>query len=284
MSNAEEITIQINDSKVAAIAWGPTNGKPILALHGWLDNAASFIPIAPYLEQFRFVAVDLPGHGYSDHQPKNTYFHYEDYAPDVIKIIDFLGWKKCALLGHSLGAGVASIIAGAMPERFTAIGLIDGIGPISISAQQMPEMMCKSIEDYIALENKKLTYHASQTEAIKARLKASKMTSAAAELLVTRGIKATDHGLVWRTDPRLMIKPLTLLSESQIAAFLKNVTAKTCLLRPSPGWPFDEKTFTARIGYFQDIEVHRIDGDHHIHMDSPEVVGPILQEFYKRYL
>ena len=44
-------------------------GKPLLiALHGWLDNGASFLPLAPYLADFHLVCVDLPGHGHSDHK------------------------------------------------------------------------------------------------------------------------------------------------------------------------------------------------------------------------
>ena len=35
---------------------------PVIALHGWLDNAASFLPLAARFEGFDLVALDLPGH------------------------------------------------------------------------------------------------------------------------------------------------------------------------------------------------------------------------------
>jgi pimeloyl-ACP methyl ester carboxylesterase len=282
--DAEEIVLNLPNRSIAALAWGPKNGKPILALHGWLDNAASFIPLAPYLKDFRVIAIDFPGHGLSSHLPDGIYFHFVDYVADVVNIIDYLGLEKCAILGHSLGAGIATLVAGVFPERITALGLIDGIGPISVTEQQMPEMMGKAITEYAHLPKKKLTIYKNAEEASQARLKASTMKISSVNLLVARGLKAVDQGFVWRTDPRLLCKPLVMFTEAQIAPFLSKISSKTCLLRPSPGWPFDEKLFTARINYLQNIEVHRIKGEHHIHMDEPEIVGPLLHEFFTRVL
>ena len=53
---------------IQALQFGNPNGKPVLALHGWLDNAASFIPMAPYLAEHNLVAIDMLGHGGSTHR------------------------------------------------------------------------------------------------------------------------------------------------------------------------------------------------------------------------
>jgi pimeloyl-ACP methyl ester carboxylesterase len=47
---------------LAAREW-PGDGPKVLALHGWLDNAASFDPLLPLLPDVHAVAIDLPGHG-----------------------------------------------------------------------------------------------------------------------------------------------------------------------------------------------------------------------------
>ena len=58
---------------------GFTNGNidaPILlCLHGWLDNSASFQPLNQYLSDFHVIAIDLPGHGLSDHKSPDAYYH-----------------------------------------------------------------------------------------------------------------------------------------------------------------------------------------------------------------
>ena len=104
----------------------------IVALHGWLDNFASFIPLASHLRR-RFVAFDLPGHGTSDHKPIGTYYYLSDGVFDVYEAILELGFAKQGvhLVGHSLGASLALMIAAAAPQLVKSLVLIEGFGPIS---------------------------------------------------------------------------------------------------------------------------------------------------------
>ena len=55
----------VDGLQMAGLRWGTPGARPLLALHGWLDNAQSFTPLAPHLSQFDFVALDLTGHGRS---------------------------------------------------------------------------------------------------------------------------------------------------------------------------------------------------------------------------
>lgn len=128
---AVESTIETRYLRFAAKRWGDPNGLPVLALHGWLDNAASFDQLAPCLPQLQLVAIDLAGHGHSEHRPSGVKYHYVDYIDDVMAVADALGWERFALLGHSLGAGIACVVAGSFPERITHLMLLEGIGPMS---------------------------------------------------------------------------------------------------------------------------------------------------------
>ena len=78
------------------------NGTPVLALHGWLDNAASWIPLAPHLHDIDLVALDLPGHGTSPHLPVGAEYALAGTVHTVLDAADALGWDRFAVLGLSL--------------------------------------------------------------------------------------------------------------------------------------------------------------------------------------
>jgi pimeloyl-ACP methyl ester carboxylesterase len=112
--------------ELEALEYGDPSAPAVLALHGWLDNAASFERLAPLIPGVRLIALDLPGHGHSQHRPAGTWYHYIDYVSDVLAAADALGLERFTLLGHSLGAATASVVAAARPERVEALWLIEG--------------------------------------------------------------------------------------------------------------------------------------------------------------
>ena len=125
-------------------AQGEQGDKPLLlALHGWLDNSASFVPLAPYLTYFHLVCVDLPGHGHSDH--KNTPYVFVDWLDDLYQITQAAGWSRFVLLGHSLGALIASAYAGVFPEQVERLILLEGLGPLSQPDDAVPEQLRRAI-------------------------------------------------------------------------------------------------------------------------------------------
>ncbi|HAN79843.1 MAG TPA: hypothetical protein DCQ47_00175 [Gammaproteobacteria bacterium] len=112
---SEAVSFHIAGLSFQGLCFGPENGHRVLALHGWLDNAASFSRIAPLLAGCRVVAIDQRGRGLTDHLRRP--YHIWDGVPDVIEVLEALGWDRAILLGHSMGAAVATIVAGAYPDR-----------------------------------------------------------------------------------------------------------------------------------------------------------------------
>ncbi len=134
---AREIRVDLPHFKLSGLEWPAADGSnehrlPILALHGWLDNAASFRALVPLLPgDRRIVALDLPGHGLSSHRPQGAYSYFLDYVPVVFDVADALGWDRFILIGHSMGAGIGTLAAGTFPERIARLVLIDGMGPLT---------------------------------------------------------------------------------------------------------------------------------------------------------
>jgi pimeloyl-ACP methyl ester carboxylesterase len=101
----------VNGLQLAGLSWGSPGEKPLLALHGWLDNAASFAALAPLLRGYHVVALDLTGHGQSDWRSADASYQIWDDLPEILGVVDQLGWKRFDLLGHSRGAIISMLLA-----------------------------------------------------------------------------------------------------------------------------------------------------------------------------
>ncbi len=106
---------------------GPRNGRPVVLIHGFTDNAASWLPMAPYLDpRLRLIMVDLRGHGRSG-RPECCYTRF-DFAYDVRLLLDRLRIPAADLVGHSLGSIVAQTVAELWPDRIRRVVLISSTG------------------------------------------------------------------------------------------------------------------------------------------------------------
>ena len=123
----EPFKIQTSRHALAGLKNSSKAGSPIIALHGWLDNAASFLPLYEQSSYSRpFYALEMPGHGLSDHRPSSTTYHLLENVVDVLAFIDEIAPKQTvSLIGHSLGGIVCSLLAAAAPERFDRLVLLD---------------------------------------------------------------------------------------------------------------------------------------------------------------
>ena len=89
---------------------GRAEGKPLLLLHGIGDSWRSWERVLPLLpDSYRVYAVTLRGHGLSDHPARG--YAGEDYANDVLGLLDKLDLRGVTLVGHSLGSFVAQAVA-----------------------------------------------------------------------------------------------------------------------------------------------------------------------------
>ena len=96
MLNAENyiktFKIQLPHLEIAAAEWGSAEGKPIIALHGWLDNMASFYPLITHSDwllenNIRLITIDLPGHGHSEHRHLSHPNNFLEYVQDLHDLI-----------------------------------------------------------------------------------------------------------------------------------------------------------------------------------------------------
>lgn len=277
-----EIILNVKGLQIKGKQWGNPSGPPVLALHGWLDNAGSFDLLAPLLPDLNLMAIDFPGHGLSEHQHTALTHHFLDGVPIVDAIADHYQWSKFSIIGHSMGAAIAVLYAGSVPDRLDKLILIENLGPLVedvLSAAEQMQLFMKSVPMI-----KPPTIHDTLEKAVTARLKFQDISKQHATILAERGTHAINGGYQWRHDPKLRLPSAIFLTEQQVTSFLHFITADTTIILAENGFPYDQKTIEHRIRLIKHHDLYTLPGGHSIHMEQPEQVAEIIQQAFNKDL
>jgi pimeloyl-ACP methyl ester carboxylesterase len=118
-------TATVHDQLVHFVDGGA--GQPVVLLHGWGGQIASFGPIPAQLaERFRVIAIDLPGFGESPVPGRP--WGARDYGDSIAALLTQLGTSPVVLVGHSHGGRTAIALAADHPELVRKLVLIDSAG------------------------------------------------------------------------------------------------------------------------------------------------------------
>jgi len=271
---------------LAARVWGQSgSGIPILAIHGWQDNAASHDRLIPLLMrglggQRRVVAVDLPGHGFSAHKQDATAYSLADYLTGLTALLGKLGWQHYILIGHSLGAALCACLAAVRPAEVAALVMIDSVGPLT----GRPGTIVSQLRHSLRRQRHWPRQHCFQNlEAMAVRrAKAGDLSLAAARILVSRNYRKTTDGYIWRNDPKLRWLTPIYLSEAQIQDILGEVYAPTLIVRAHDGLLTNTDLVSARCRCLVKASLIDLPGHHHVHLDDPQPVAFNITEFLNK--
>lgn len=251
------------------------DGPPVLCLHGWLDNSASFEPLARRLPDIDVVALDLPGHGLSD-PLRSTTCQYLDYVLCVLELAHTQGWDRFRLVGHSLGAELAVLLAGTAPEKVERLVLVDAIGPLPTSPAESRNGAGRYIEAYLA--DPPPPVYRSRQHAIRMRLQLADILLDTATRLVERDLREVPGGLTWRADPRLKYPSTRSFTEDQVLDLLRAISAPTQLV-VAERTTMTEEFYPQRIAAVPDLTQVTLPGSHHLHMENPDAVAGAVGTF-----
>ncbi|NXP87548.1 SEHL2 protein, partial [Passerina amoena] len=191
-----ELKFPVPWGHVAAKAWGPSQGHPVLCLHGWLDNANTFDKLIPLLPRgCYYVAMDFSGHGLSSHRPAGCPYHFLDYVTDVRRVAAGGYWKEPSRGCLWRGAVLFCFL---YPEMVDKLILLESLG--FLLAPEDTEAWLKSkrrvIDRLLSLEAKQQTPKARSPEAALQRLLEanSHLTAEGGAILLQRGATETPAG------------------------------------------------------------------------------------------
>ncbi len=113
----------------AASADASADATAVVMIHGFTGSKENWYPLADALRgRYRLLIPDLPGWGESERQPEAVY-GFPEQAQRVAAFIEALSPdRSVVLLGHSMGGGIAALVAARYPQHVAKVGLLDAAG------------------------------------------------------------------------------------------------------------------------------------------------------------
>lgn len=274
---ADVTSLSLAEGRVAALAWGRAQAPVWLALHGWLDNAASFSRLGPLLAErldIRLVALDFRGHGLSAANDGATDdYALWDYGHDVLDAMDALGLDDAVLVGHSMGAAVACLLAAALPERVRRLVLIDGLGMLSTAAEDTASQLRRGFLAH-RMRASRMPGYADVESAVAARVAGgvTPIDADTAAPLVERNSRRLEDGRVTlRTDSRLLKPSPVRFTPAQVLALLADIRCPVQLVEGEQGILGERAFATKARAAVPDLTRHVVPGGHHLHLERDRV-------------
>ncbi|XP_073442795.1 serine hydrolase-like protein 2 isoform X6 [Dendrobates tinctorius] len=267
----KELRFKVPWGHLAAKAWGPSEGRPILCLHGWLDNANTFDRLIPLLpNEYYYVALDFSGHGLSSHMPKGVRYQHMDYVTDVHRVVTSLGWQKFSIMAHSMG------------------GVVGGM-------ELILNHLKKAITHYFRIEQANGTKVYSPESALQRLLDGNpSLNSDTAKVLLQRGTKPAPGGVVFSRDIRITVNNSAPLSVEECLHIMKSIQSDVHIILANEGISADlmrgvytDVGQTLLRGFKENLKERFqstiVDGNHFVHLNEPEKIAKILvNQLYDR--
>lgn len=127
--------MQVGDIGLSIGEAGEDSARRVLFVHGFTGAKEEFTDLVDAFgtRGWRAVALDLRGHGQSDHPDGEESYSRAAFVDDVLGAANTLGWDRFSLVGHSMGGAVAQRLVLDHPERIESLVLMSTFhGPLDI--------------------------------------------------------------------------------------------------------------------------------------------------------
>lgn len=294
----DEIEIPVPWGHVAGRWWGPRDKQPIIAIHGWQDNAGTWDNLVPLLPvNTAVLCIDLPGHGLSSHYPKGMlYYLFWDGVVLLRRIIKHYNWSNVTLMGHSLGGALSFMYAASYPDEVERLICIDIASPAVREPKHMVEKsgwgIDKTLEYEDLTEDKIPSYDYEQMIDIVCDAYKGSVSRENCKILMKRGMALTPahmkkKGYYFKRDPRLKVAGMAMMSIETALEYASQVRCKVLNIRAIPGQKWERLDYyldvIEKMKLRADVRFVEVAGTHHVQLESPENIIHLIEEFLEQY-
>jgi pimeloyl-ACP methyl ester carboxylesterase len=292
MNNSQSDFITVHGVTLHVRRWGSPDAPTLFMLHGWMDVSASFQFVVDALSgDWQVIAPDARGFGLSDWpvaERGGGHYWFHDYLPDLDALLDhYAPTGQVNLIGHSMGANVVCLYAGARPERVRRVVDLEGFGLAPARPSEWPRRLTAWLDDM--REPARLKTYATLDDVAARLMKTNpRLAPERARFLARHWAKLGDDGrYLLQADPAHKHHGPLLYRLDEVMAVWARATAKVLhveavgsptLTALAGSIPLDE--FKARFRAFPDWREKLIEeAGHMVHHDQPEQVAALIEAF-----
>jgi pimeloyl-ACP methyl ester carboxylesterase len=259
--------------------WGDPDAPLLMYLHGWADTGSTFQFVVDELTaEWHVVALDWRGFGRSSCEC--TSYWFPDYLADLHALLEIYSPSDpVRLVGHSMGANVASLYAGTMPERVRALVNIEGFGLADSDPADAPQRYRAWLEA-AATGTSFSEYADFGALAFRIKKRHPEMAESQAAFVAREWAKAESDGVVrLRADPRHKLPNPVLYRRAEAQACGRAISAEILLVTGS-GSAFAREFGDAATLLFPGCTTVGIEGaGHMIHFEAPHALATVIEDF-----
>ena len=265
--------------------WGDDGQPLIVFLHGWGDAGSTLQFVVDALSRdWHIIAPDWRGFGQTTSRASSYWF--PEYLADLDCLLAIYSpVAPVRLVGHSMGANVAGLYAGVMPERVRAFVNVEGFGLADSNPVDAPEHYRAWLEQgrilpaFAAFGNfAALARHIRQ--------RSPHMTMAQACFVAEAWAREGETGLQLRADPAHKLPNAVLYRRAEAEACWQKVTAPVLLVAGAESnileAPGDTLSESNQALPFPDRRSLVIDkAGHMVHFEAPQVLAAAIEDFFR---
>lgn len=246
-------------------------------LHGLMGSTSNWRSIAKAFEdRYHVLAFDQRGHGRS-FQPESG-FHPRDFASDLNKIMDELGWPSAIVVGHSMGGRNAMEFALHFAHRVKAL-VIEDIGPEANSraTSRIEKLLDLVPTPFASREQARSFFEGEYPEMISFYPKARVV----AKFLLANIDQRDDGKLDWRFSKKAVLGAMREGRNEDRWDALRNLRMPVLIVRGAESDDLTPEIFARMKATLPTAQAVEIEGaGHWVHFDQPEAFIRVLKEFF----
>ncbi|NEO69631.1 type I polyketide synthase [Moorena sp. SIO3H5] len=279
----EEKFLEFGGNQICLCSWGSPEHPVVLCIHGLLEQGLAWQEVAlPLAAQgYRVVAPDLFGHGRSSHLELVTSYSSLTFLAQIDRVIQELPDQPLLLVGHSMGAMLATAIASVRPKKIKELILVELPLPAEESKKESAVNQLTTCLDYLSSTPQHPIFPDVATAASRLRQAIPSLSEEFSYILAQRITQPDQGGVRWSWDAIIRTRSILGLNNlpggrSQYLEMLKSIQVPTTLVYGD----------SSKLNRPEDLQQQKmtmtqakrvfLSGGHNLHIDAAAALASLI--------